>query len=141
MATRSDFTPEEWMVLRFAMQDTMTWISMVDPKFFASFKEATAGAKYLANAAKNSPSLLVRDLAQDVHSKQDEELKAAGLNLEEPTLERITNAVALVAEKAPEDLDGFKAFIGGLADAAAEASGGVTDSESAALFKVKSALG
>jgi hypothetical protein len=141
MATKADFTPEEWEVIQFAMMDTMTWISLVDPQFFGSFKEATAGAKFLANAMQNNPSTLVRDLAHDARGRKDHALKGLGTDVEEPALERVTAAVALVSEKAPEDLDEFKAFIVGLADAAAEASDGVSDAEGSALFKLKSALG
>jgi hypothetical protein len=141
MATKSDFTPEEWEVIQYAMMDTMAWISIVDPQFFASFKEATAGAKYLANAMQTSPSTLVRDLAHDARSRKDHALQGLGTNIEEPTLERITAAVALISEKAPDDLEPFKEFIAGLADAAAEASDGISDNEAAAIFKVKSALG
>ena len=141
MTTRADFTPEEWEVLHFAMMDTMAWISVVDPKFFASFKEATAGARYLSSAMQTSPSTLVRDLAHDAHAKRDEALKGLGANIEAPTLDRVTAAATLVAEKAPDDLEAFKAFISGLADAAAEASEGISDVEAAALFKIKAALG
>ncbi len=141
MATKNDFTPEEWEAIQYSMMDTMAYISIVDPQFFASFKEATAGAKYLSNAMQTSTSTLVRDLAHDARSRKDHALAGMGTNIEAPTLERLRDAVALIAEKAPEDLDAYKTFIAGLADAAAQASDGISDTEASAIFKVKEALG
>lgn len=141
MATKSDFTPEEWEVIQYAMMDTMAYISIVDPQFFASFKEATAGARYLSNAMQTSTSTLVRDLAHDARGRKDHALQGMGANIEAPTLDRVSSAVALIAEKAPDDLDAFRQFIAGLADAAAEASDGISDNEASAIFKIKAALG
>ena len=53
----------------------------------------------------------------------------------------MTEAVAIVAEKAPEDLDAFKAFILGLADSVASASNGTSGPEAGAIDKLKAALG
>ena len=106
MATKSDFTPEEWEVIQYAMMDTMAWISIVDPQFFASFKEATAGAKYLVE----------RDADEHEHAgsrscprrPQPQGPRAAGNRHQHrgsPRSSGSRSAVALISEKAPDDLE------------------------------------
>lgn len=141
MAVKSDFTPEEWQGLEFAMIDTMQFMGMVDPGFWASFKEAGAAAKFIANRANSSPSTLVRDLAHDIHMKRDETVVANPTNIEAPTLERIKAAVAALAEKAPDELPAFRDLISGVARSSAEASDGVSGNETEALAKIDEALG
>jgi hypothetical protein len=64
MATKSDFTDEQWQELRFAVQDTMAFVAFSNgAHFWETIKEATATAKYIAAQVKESPSTLVRDLA------------------------------------------------------------------------------
>ena len=140
MATKADFAPEEWDVLRFAVLDTMTYVAMVDPGFWATFKEATATAKFIAASTQTSQSQLVKDLANDVRGKKDEALKANPTNMEGETLERLGEAVKLVAAKAPDDLGAFREFVLGIGTVAAEASEGTRPVESAALEKIQTAL-
>jgi hypothetical protein len=48
MATKADFTADEWSVLQFAVNDAIAYTSLADPGFWSSFSEASAAAKYLA---------------------------------------------------------------------------------------------
>ncbi len=124
-----------------ASTDTIMYLSLVDPGFWEAFKEAGHAGKFVASQAADAPSLLIRDLAHDARAKYEKEEKPNAANLETPTLEHVTEAVAIVAEKAPEDLDAFKAFILGLADSVAEASNGVSELEAGAIDKIRAALG
>ena len=54
---------------------------------------------------------------------------------------RVREAAAIVAAKAPEDLDAFKSFILGVAQTTAEAAKGVDADETAAIENLKAALG
>ena len=141
MATKDSFTAEEWQALQMASTDTIMYLSLVDPGFWDSFKEVGHAGRFVASQASDAPSLLIRDLAHDARAKYDKGDKPNAANLETPTLEHVTAAVAIVAEKAPEDLDAFKAFILGLADSIAEAAKGVSGPEAQALAKLEAALG
>jgi hypothetical protein len=141
VATKSDFSAEEWQVLEFAMLDTMMYMSLVDPGFWASFKEAGAVARFLAGRRQNSPSDLVRDLAGDIHARRDQEVVAHPANMEAPILARIEAAVALIAKKAPEDAAAFRDLIVGVANSAAGAVDGTTEHEREAIERIEAALG
>jgi hypothetical protein len=54
---------------------------------------------------------------------------------------RVREAAALVAAKCPDDLDAFRSFILGIAQATAEAVKGVGPNEAAAIETLKAALG
>jgi hypothetical protein len=140
VASKSDFSAEEWRVIELAMMDTMAYMSLVDPGFWASFREAGAVAKFLLGRHKESPSELVRELASDIHSRRDEEVVSHPANMEAPILARIKDATELVAEKAPEDLGAFKDLIRGVANSAAMAAEGVSENERSAIEKIDGAL-
>ena len=56
-------------------------------------------------------------------------------------IERVNEAVKIVSGKAPEDLEGFKTFIIGVAKATAEAAKGTATTEAQAIAKLEAALG
>jgi hypothetical protein len=141
MATKADFTPEEWGVLQWAVADAITYTSLADPGFWSSFSEAGAAAKFVAEQRGASPSLLVRDLAGDIRAKPDAELSNNRTDIAGEASSRIAEAAKIVAEKAPDELEAFKSFILGVADAAAEGSKGVSPAEQTALDRIQSALG
>ncbi len=141
VATKSDFTEEQWQVLQWAVAGAMTLVSMSDKGFWDTFKEAGGAAKVVAAAKTGSDSELVRDLASDLKIGRDKEATANPADMASGVSERIGEAVALVAEKAPEDLAAFKALITAIAEATAEAADGVAPTETDALDKIKAALG
>ncbi len=141
MATKASFTQEEWRTLQWAVTDTMTYLSMADPGFWDMFKEANAAARYIAAAKQTSPSALVRELAADIKTKRDKELSGNPTDMSGEVVERVGEAVAIVAGKAPEDLDGFKIFVVGVAKATAEAAKGTGPTEAQAIAKLEAALG
>jgi len=141
MATKASFTQEEWRTLQWAVTDTMTYLSMADPGFWDMFKEANAAAHYIAAARQTSPSALVRELAADIKTKRDKELSGNPTDMSGEVVERVGEAIAIVAGKAPEDLDGFKAFVVGVAKATAEAAKGTGPTEAQAIAKLEAALG
>ena len=56
-------------------------------------------------------------------------------------IDRATEAVTIVADKAPEDLVAFKGFIVGVAKATAAAAEGTGPTEAEAIAKLEAALG
>jgi len=141
MATKTDFTPDEWQTLRWAVTDTMIYLSMADPGFWDTFKEANAAAHYMAAAKQTSESALVRQLAADIKAKRDKEVSGNPTDVSGEVIERVNEAVKIVSDKAPEDLEGFKAFIIGVAKATAEAAKGTSPTEAQAIAKLEAALG
>ena len=141
MATKASFTEEEWRTLQWAVTDTMTYLSMADPGFWDMFKEANAAAHYIAAARQTSPSALVRELAADIKTKRDKEVSGNPTDMSGEVVERVSEAVAIVAGKAPEDLEDFKTFVVGVAKATAEAAKGTGPTEAQAISKLEAALG
>jgi hypothetical protein len=140
MATKSDFTPEQWEQLQWALNDTTVYLSLVDPGFIESFKEAGAASKYLAENRKNSQSTLIRDLAGSPKFGTDPKVKQDLADMGDAVAARLAGAAQLVADVAPDEVEAFKAFIIGLAETAAEASGDTSANETTALDRVKAAL-
>ena len=141
MASKVDFTEAEWQVLQWALSNSIAFVSMADRGFWDTFKEASGVAKVIAAARTESDNALVRDLASDLKAGRDKEAMANPADIAAGVTERVAEAAALVAEKAPEDLEAFKAFIVSIAEAAAEAADGVAPTEAGALEKIKAALG
>ena len=141
MATKADFTTEQWETLAFAVTDSMMFVTVSNgPHFWESMSETTAAARYLVDQARTSTSTLVRDLATDSGHYRDKAAKAGG-EMESVTLDRLSSAAAILHEVAPDELDAFRGLVLGVADAAAEAKNGVDPVERNAIEKVKSALG
>jgi translation initiation factor 2B subunit (eIF-2B alpha/beta/delta family) len=141
MATKMAFTSAEWQTLQWAVTDTMTYLSLADPGFWDMFKEANAAAHYIAAAKQTSESVLVRELAADIRTKRDKEVSGNPTNVSGEVIERVNEAVKIVSAKAPEDLEGFKAFIIGVAKATAQAAKGTGPTELRAISKLEKALG
>ena len=64
MATKKDFTEEEWETLRRGATGAGMMVSISDRSFFDSFKEAGALARHLGKARKGGDSELVRELSE-----------------------------------------------------------------------------
>ncbi len=141
MATKAAFKQEEWQTLQWAVSDTMTYLSMANPGFWDMFKEASAATKFIAGVKTAGENDLIRALAADTRIKHDKELSGDSRHIADGVTKRLREAVAIVAEKAPEDLEAFKSFILGVATATANAVGGIGTSETAAIEKVKATLG
>ncbi len=141
MATKADYSADEWQILQWATMNTMAYLSLADPGFWDSFKEATGAAKFLAAEQKSNTNPLILDLLGDVRTKRDKEATSNPTTLADEVTERVTQAVAIVTEKDAADVDAFKTFILGLAEATAAAVDGVGPTEAAAISKIEIALG
>lgn len=141
MATKAEFSEVEWQTLQWAVTDTMTYLSMADPGFWEMFKEASGAARYIAGIKASGENALVRELAADVKTKRDKAVTGNPADVSGEVIARVSEAVELVSNKAPEDLDAFKRFIIGVAKATAEAAEGTGPTEAAAIAKLEAALG
>jgi hypothetical protein len=139
MATKADFTEDEFHTLQRGVTGAGMWVSLADQDFTDSFGEAKAMAKFLASQ-RESDSALVRDIAA-VHKSQFG-LRTSPAELEAGTQSAIHDSLALLAEKAPDEVDAYKALVRGVAEDVANAKGGGTsDQEAAAIAKINEALG
>ena len=64
MARQADFTGEEWGRLQQGVIGAALLVSLSDPGFFETFKEAGAVGRHFAEARRASTSELVRELAE-----------------------------------------------------------------------------
>ncbi|MBB5872902.1 hypothetical protein F4553_006336 [Allocatelliglobosispora scoriae] len=130
----TDYTDEERQTLRTAAFGAMMLVSNADPGFFATIKESMAGSKVLAGS---SPEL--RDLLKSGGLPQVP--KGSPAEMETGVLAALQQSTTILQSKAPAELDGFRSAIVAACDKVADASGGVTEPETAAVTKVKAALG
>lgn len=137
MAGKTDFTEDEWQELQQGVTGAGLLVSTAHRDFTDSFGEAKAVATHLA-AHRESGSELVRDLSA-THS--------TGFGLVASpkevsgTLTALSSSVALLQAKAPDEVEAYHALVIDVATAVAEAKGGVKDEETAAIERIREALG
>ena len=100
MATKTDFTDQEWEAMHKGVTGAGLLMSVSDRSFFDSFKEAGALARHLTQARQSGSSELIRELAQErgtgfgVTSSPEE--------IEKETVESLRTAVQALEQKAPK---------------------------------------
>ena len=139
MATKTDFTEDEWKALQKGATGAGMLVSVSDRDFTDSFGEASALAKALAAQHAHGASELVREIA-DIHGTGFG-LTASPQEVQTETLAAIETAIAALGSKAPDEIENYRQLVVGVAEAVAEAKGGVSEAETAALAQVKDALG
>lgn len=138
MATKSDFTEQEWEALQKGIVGAGLLVSLSDRSFFDSFKEAGALGKHVAQAKQNSQSELIRELA-DVHGTGFG-LTSSPETVEQQTLQALGEAKAALESKAPEDMDAYRQLVLDVAQSVGSAAGGGEAAESGTVEKIRSAL-
>ena len=138
MATRLDFTDDEWEAMQHGVTGAGALVSVSDRDFTDTFGEASALAKALAAYREQSDSAVIRELAN---------ARGAGFGLtdspqemEAKTIAALQSALATLAAKAPDETERYREFVLGVANAVAEAKGGLSDQEAQALGRIKGAL-
>jgi hypothetical protein len=140
MATKADFTPEEWEALQKGITGAGMFVAISDRGFFDTFKEANALAKHLTQARSASNSELVRELST-AHGNPFG-VTASPAEIEQKTKETLQAGVAALQAKAPDELPAYRALVLDVAQSVAEAAGGgVAPTESKALETIRGALG
>jgi hypothetical protein len=139
MATRADFTDEEWKTLQAGVTGAGSYVALADRSFFDSFKEAGALSHHLRDAHEHSDSALIRDVATG-HDRPFG-LTASPDEIEHNTIAALEQAVATLTSKAPEELPGYRKLVLDVAESVAAAAKGVSPQENSALEHVRAALG
>ncbi|HET6214248.1 MAG TPA: hypothetical protein VFE14_15390 [Micromonosporaceae bacterium] len=130
----TDYTDEERQTLRTAAFGAVFLVSAADPGFFATIKESLAGSKALASASPELQNLFKSGGVPKLPKGSPAELEAT-------VLSALQQSTTILQAKAPTEVDGFRTAVVTACDDVAGASGGVKDSETAAISKVKTALG
>ena len=138
MATKSDFTEVEWKALEKGITGVGMLVSVGDRDFTDSFGEASALAKALAAQRDHSSSELGREIASVRGTGFG--VTASPQEVESETLASIGVALSALEAKAPEETDAYRQLVLGVAEAVADAKGGVKPGETAALDAIRDAL-
>jgi tellurite resistance protein len=138
MAGKADFTEDEWKKLRQGVTGAGMLVSTAHRDFTDSFGEASTVVKQLA-AHGEDESELVRELSGTRGTGFG--LFASQTEVVEDTINALGAAVALLGEKAPDELEAYRGLVLDVATAVAEAKGGVKDEEKAAIDRITAALG
>jgi len=138
MATKADFTEEEWKMLQEGITGAGMLVAVSDPGFFDTFKEANAMAKHLAEAHSKSENELVREVASG--RERPFGLTSSRSEVEKGTVDALHGAVAALSAKAPDDLPAYRQFVLDVSESVAEAAKGVSAGETEALGVIRTAL-
>jgi hypothetical protein len=139
MATRSDFSDEEWETMRKGVTGAGLLVSVGDRDFTDSFGEAMALAKRLSEERAGSESTLVRELASGRPGGFG--MGASGEEVERETVEALRSASAILDAKAPDEKEAYRQLVLAVAESVAAAKGGVASGETEAIEKIREALG
>jgi hypothetical protein len=138
MATKADFTEQEWETLEKGVTGAGFLVALSDRGFFDTFKEAGALSRHLREARENQSSELIRAFA---------ETRGTGFGLtdspdeiEHETTAALGDAKRILDEKAPEEKEAYRGFVLEVAQSVADAAGGGETAESATMEKVRAAL-
>ena len=139
MATKADFTDEEWKALQTGISAAGMLVAVSDAGFFDTFKEASVLAKHISAAHEKNDDPLVREIA-DIHHNPFG-ITSSPSEVEQGTVTSLQTAVAALQAKAPDSLGAYKALVLDVANSVAEAAGGVKPGETEAITKITAALG
>ena len=130
MATRADFTDEEWKAMQTGISGAGMLVAVSDAGFFDTFKEASALAKHIGAAHTANESALVREIA-DIHHNPFG-MTTSPAEVEQGTVDSLHAAVAALQAKAPDDLAAYRKLVLDVAQSVAEAASGVKPGETTA---------
>lgn len=144
MTNRSDFTEEEWDLLREA--PLAAGMIVITAAHGGSFRETVAIGKAYAEAHQRHGQSELIDALVAAKPKAEHTRYHSPEELREHGLQHLRDSVALLSAKATaEELDGYRRFVLSLAEAAAEAhregSVAISDPERQALDQIAASLG
>ncbi len=157
MTTQADYTPEEWQAISEAPVSVALLIVTSDISGpIGITQELMATAKTALESGKQSSSALLHSIVGSLESKDREKSERPKISgkpeeVAQQMIEKITADVAIVEQKAPAEVDAYKAWLMAIASSVAKASkeggflgfGGtrVSGGEQAALERLATTLG
>ena len=139
MATKTDFSEDEWKAMHKGVTGAGMLVSVSDADFTDSFGEAKALAKELVEERTQGTTQLVRELASGGGTGFG--FGASRDKVEAETLDSLRSTMTLLATKAPEEQEPYRQLVLAVAERVAGAKGGVSQPETDAIAKIKDALG
>ena len=139
MATRQDFTDDEWSALQKGLMGSGMLVSVSDRDLTDTFGEAGALGKYLAGQQVAATSELIRELAKTRGTGFG--LTASPDEVRNETMAALATGVPALQAKAPEDVAAYRELVLGLAHAVADAKGGEVAVEREMIDAIEGALG
>jgi hypothetical protein len=139
VASRQDFTDEEWAALQKGLMGSGMLVSVSDRDLTDTFGEAGALGKYLAGQQVAATSELIRELAKTRGTGFG--LTASPDQVRTETMAALATAVPALQAKAPEDLAAYRDLVLGLTHAVADAKGGEVPVEREMIEAIEGALG
>jgi hypothetical protein len=139
MATKGDFTEQEWEALHKGVSGAGLLMAVSDRSFFDSFKEAGALARHMTQARQTGESELIRELAAS--SRTGFGVTDSPAEIERETTAALGTATGALKEKAPEELSAYRAFVLEIAESVGNAASGGETAEGATLERIRAALG
>jgi len=138
MATKADFTQDEWTSLHKGVTGAAMLVSLADRDFSDSFGEASAMAKYLTSQSTIGATELVRQVAS-IHSTGFGIMDSTQ-KVQAETVAALRASISTLTAKAPDEVEPYRRLVLGAAEAVAEAKGGVKPAETSAIAMITEAL-
>jgi hypothetical protein len=113
-------------------------VAVSDRGFFDTFKEASALAKHIAAARENTDSAVIRQIAGG-HGVGFG-ITTPPAEIEAGTVEALHSAVQTLQEKAPDEVEAYRAFVLDVARSVAAAAPGGDEAEAGTIAKLEAAL-
>jgi hypothetical protein len=140
VATKTDFTEQEWATLQRGLTGSAMLVSLSDRDFTDMFGEAGAMGKYLQGQHVAAASPLMREVA-DAHGTGFG-LTSSPDKVRGETMDALQSSIATLTAKAPDEVDAYRQLVLGVADAVANAKGGgASGVETQMIGEIKTALG
>lgn len=139
MTTKADFSEAEWQAMQRGLTGAGMLVSVADQDFTDAFGESSAMAKFLTAQRTVGATELMRELGTTRGTgfgltARPEEVRAG-------TLDALRSTVATLQAKAPDEVEPYRQLVLGIAEAVAEAKGGIKPTEEAAMGIIREALG
>ena len=138
MATKADFTEQEWEALQKGVSGAGFLTALSDRSFFDSFKEAGALARHMGEAQRTAQSELVRDLGETRGTGFG--ITDSPAEIESETMDALRQAVQVLEQKAPDEVEAYKSFVIEVAQSVGSAAGGGETAEAETVEKIRAAL-
>jgi hypothetical protein len=132
------FSENEIETLRKGATGAGLLVSVSDRAFFDSFKEAGALAKHIAAARGGSESALVKRVAAEHGTGFG--IASSPQEIESGAIDALRASIALLAAKAPDEVEAYRSFVLDLARSVAAAAPGGDEAEADAIAKIDAAL-
>jgi hypothetical protein len=139
MATKADFSEAEWSALQKGLTGSAMLVSLADRDFTDTFGEVGAMTKFLQGQQLAGPSELIRELAKTHGTGFGVTTGPDKMRAE--TMASLQTALAALAAKAPDEVEGYRQLVLGVSQAVADAKSGVAAAESSMLEEIRTALG